>query len=59
VIRKRPTVHLTLSPDAISRLAEIASRRGESRSSVVEKWIRDEEMPRPRTGYATRKADST
>jgi hypothetical protein len=45
--RKRPLLHLSLSPDAIARLAEIATRRGETRSAVVEKWIRDAEMPRP------------
>jgi predicted transcriptional regulator len=49
VTRRRPLVHLSLSPDAIARLAEIATRRGETRSAVVEKWIRDAEMPRPKT----------
>jgi hypothetical protein len=46
VIRKRPLIHLSLSPEAITRLAEIAARRGETRSGVVEKLIRDTEMPR-------------
>ncbi len=52
--RKRPLVHLSLSPDAIARLAEIATRCGETRSGVVEKLIREAEMPRPRTASATR-----
>ena len=46
VARKRPLVHLTLSPDAIARLAEIATRSGETRSGVVERLIRECEMPR-------------
>ena len=51
--RKRPLVHLSLSPDAITRLAEIATRCGETRSGVVEKLIREAEMPRPaRTSQA-------
>jgi hypothetical protein len=45
--RLRPLVHLTLSPDAIARLVEIASRSGESRSAVVDRLIRETEMPRP------------
>ncbi len=52
--RKRPLIHLSLSPDAIARLAEIATRCGETRSGVVEKLIREAEMPRPRTAGATR-----
>jgi len=51
--RKRPLVHLSLSPDAIARLAEIATRRGESRSGVVERLVREAEMPRPRSGPRT------
>ena len=47
--RKRPLVHLSLSPDAIARLAEIATRCGETRSGMVERLIRDGEMPRPKT----------
>ena len=47
--RKRPLVHLSLSPDAITRLAEIATRCGETRSGVVEKLIREAKMPRPKT----------
>lgn len=57
VTRKRPLVHLSLSPDALSRLAEIATRCGETRSGVVERLIRDAEMPRPRSaGKADRDA---
>ena len=41
--RKRPLVHLSLSPDALARLAEIATRCGETRSGVVERLIRDAE----------------
>ena len=48
-VRKRPLIHLSLSPDAIARLAEIATRCGETRSGVVERLIREAEMPRPRT----------
>ncbi len=55
--RKRPLVHLSLSPDAIARLSEIATRCGESRSAVVERLVRDAEMPRPLMGHATRKPD--
>jgi hypothetical protein len=47
--RKRPLVHLSLSTDAIARLAEIATRCGETRSGVVERLIREAEMPRPKT----------
>jgi hypothetical protein len=48
-VRRRPLVHLSLSPDAIARLAEIATRCSETRSGVVEKLIREAEMPRPKT----------
>ena len=47
--RRRPLVHLSLSPDALARLAEIATRCGETRSGVVERLIREAEMPRPRS----------
>jgi hypothetical protein len=46
--RKRPLVHLSLSPEAIARLTEIATRSGETRSGVVERLIRSAEMPRPK-----------
>ncbi len=55
--RKRPLVHLSLSPDAIARLQEIATRCGESRSAVVERLVRDAEMPRAHIGHATRETD--
>ena len=45
-VRKRPLVHLSLSPDAIARLDEIATRHGESRSGMVERLVREAEMPR-------------
>ncbi len=38
--RKRPLVHLSLSPDAIERLDAIARARGQSRSGAVEQLIR-------------------
>ncbi len=47
--RKRPLLHLSLSPDAIERLTEMATRCGETRSGMVERLIRDAEMPRPKT----------
>jgi hypothetical protein len=46
--RKRPLVHLSLSPEAIARLAEIATRSGETRSGTVDRLIREAEMPRPK-----------
>jgi len=48
-VRKRPLVHLSLSPDCLARLAEIATRCGETRSGMVERLVRDAEMPRPKT----------
>ena len=56
--RKRPLVHLSLSPDAIARLSEIARRGGESRSGIVEKLIREAEMPRTCMSYVKRDLDS-
>ena len=47
-VRKRPLLHLSLSPDAIERLTEMATRCGETRSGMVERLIRDAEMPRPK-----------
>lgn len=38
--RKRPLIHVSLSPDAIARLDEIARARGTSRSGAVEQLIR-------------------
>jgi len=57
VKRKRPLVHVSLSPDAIARLDEMATRCGETRSGMVERLVREAEMPRPRTGYAKRETD--
>jgi predicted transcriptional regulator len=37
--RKRPMVTLTLSPEALARLDEIARVRGETRSAAVEGMI--------------------
>ena len=51
--RRRPLLHLSLSPEAIARLKEIAMRCGESSSAVVERFIWKAEMPRPKT--ATRR----
>jgi|HubBroStandDraft_2_1064218.scaffolds.fasta_scaffold00001_1 hypothetical protein len=47
--RKRPLVHLSMSTDAIARLKEMATRCGESSSAVVERLVREAEMPRPKT----------
>ncbi len=40
VVRKRKIVHLTLSPEAIAALVEIAANRGASKSAIVEALIR-------------------
>lgn len=50
VQRKRPLVHLSLSPEAIARLDEMATRCGETRSGMVERLVREAEMPRVRPG---------
>jgi len=39
--RKRPLVHLSLSPEAIARLDEIATTRGTTRSGAVEQLVRN------------------
>jgi hypothetical protein len=44
--RRRPLLHLSLSPEAIQRLGEIAARRGETKSGTVERLVREAEMPR-------------
>lgn len=49
VTRKRPVVQLTLSDDARKRLDEMATRCGETRSGMVERLVREAEMPRPKT----------
>jgi hypothetical protein len=38
--RKRPLIHVSLSPDAIARLDRIAQARGTTRSGAVEQLIR-------------------
>lgn len=38
--RSRPMVTITLSPEALARLDEIARERGQSRSGAVEQLIR-------------------
>lgn len=43
--RKRKMVMLTLSPEAIARLGELAAES--SRSAVVERLIRRARLPRP------------
>jgi hypothetical protein len=45
-VRKRPLVHLSLSHEAIARLTEMATRCGETRSGMVERLVREAEMPR-------------
>ena len=54
--RKRPVVQITMSPDAIVRLDEMATRCGETRSGMVERLVREAEMPRPKT--ATRRENA-
>lgn len=47
--RKRPICQITLSVEARCRLDEMATRCGETRSGMIEKLVRETEMPRPRT----------
>jgi hypothetical protein len=44
--RRRPVVQLTMSPDAIARLDEMAERNGETRSGMAERLVREAHMPR-------------
>ena len=37
--RRRPMVVLTLSPEAIAKLDQIAAKRGQSRSGAVEAMV--------------------
>jgi len=46
--RRRPVVQITLSNGARERLDEMATRCGESRSSMVERLVHETEMPHPR-----------
>jgi hypothetical protein len=57
--RKRPLIHLSLSPDAIARLREIAARSGESCSSAVERLVREAEMPRSKRALNAEKPRSS
>ena len=54
--RKRRVVQVTLSTEAIVRIDEMATRCGETRSGMVERLIREAEMPRPKT--ATRRENT-
>lgn len=45
--RKRPMVHLTLSPEALARLDAIAKARGTTKSGAVEQLIRNARMREP------------
>jgi hypothetical protein len=47
--RKKPMITLTLTPEAIDRLEQIAERWGTTRSGAVERMIRETDMPRSRT----------
>ena len=37
--RKRPIIQITLSPEAIAKLDELAAARGQSRSGAVEAMV--------------------
>ena len=41
VQRRRPLVHLSLSPEALARLETIATERGQTKSGAVEQLIRN------------------
>ena len=56
-IRHRRVVQLTLDPDTIARLDEMASRCVVSRSGMVERLVREADMPIPRTSGAKRESD--
>lgn len=45
--RTRPLKHFSLSVEAIDRLREIAERSGCAESTVIDRLIRQAEMPRP------------
>lgn len=46
--RLRPMIAVTLSPEAIERLDEMARRTGTSRSGAIEALVRAATMPRAR-----------
>lgn len=57
--RERPMVSITLSPEAIEMLNQLADFRGMSRSATVEFLVREEGLrmrldPKPRKPGATR-----
>ena len=39
--RKRPPVHLSLSPEALAVLDDLATRNGVTRSAMVERLVRE------------------
>ena len=45
--RARPMVTLTLSPEAVARLEEIAKARGTTKSGAVEQLIRNARLREP------------
>jgi hypothetical protein len=47
--RPRPGVELTLAPETIEKLEEMASRSQISKSAVVDQLVADATMPRART----------
>jgi hypothetical protein len=46
--RRRPLIHCTLSTEAIARLDKMAARCGETRSGMIERLVREAELPRAR-----------
>jgi len=46
MMRRRPLIHCSLSTEAIARLDKLAARCGETRSGMVERLIREAELPR-------------
>jgi metal-responsive CopG/Arc/MetJ family transcriptional regulator len=48
VKRNKPVVALTMSVELIARLDEMAQRCCVTRSAMVERLVRDAEMPRPK-----------
>ena len=48
-LKSTKLVQITLSNEARQRLDEMATRCGETRSGMVERLVREAEMPRPKT----------
>jgi hypothetical protein len=44
VYRDRPAIAVTLTPEAIGALDELAAQRGVTRSTMVELMVRDESL---------------